>query len=186
MLDKTQENKNKERKIILLSQIKSDKKNYSRKGTIPKSEEGRNFRYELGLNKISNTNDEKIGNNLSKLDSMILYKDKIKNFQKKKDYSSSDMLTCSADCNDKTNDSRCFVNMKMKAKMNSASKGSSMLSKIIGLSNIKVKKKKAKKVTFKKNFVTYVDIESFKKYNMENFCFNANDKIEEKCTCFIF
>ena len=185
MLDKTLENKNKERKIILLSQIKSDKKSYSRKGTVPKSEERRNFRYELGLKKISNTNDENIGHNLGKLDSMIFYKDKIKNFQKKKDYSSSDMLTCSADCNDKTNDSRCLVNMKMKTKMNSTSKGS-MLSKIIGLSNIKVKKKKTKKVTFKKKFVTYVDIESFKKYNMENFCSNAKDKIEEKCTCFIF
>ena len=186
MLNKTQENKNREHKIILLSQIKSDKKSYSRKSTVPKSEERRNFPYELGLHKLSNTNDENIGHNLGKLDSMIFYKDKIKNFQKKRDYSTSDMLTCSVDCNDKTNDSRSFVNMKMKAKMNSASKGSSMLSKIIGLSKIKVKKKKAKKVTFKKKFVTYVDIESFKKYNMENFCFNANDKTEEKCTCFIF
>ena len=188
MLNLTQQNKNKEPKIIFLSKVKSDKKQYSRKNTtLPKSEEGRNFRYELGLNKISNTNDENIEHDHSKkIDSMILYKDKIKNFQKKRDNSSSDMLTCSADYNDKTNDNHYFTNMKMKSKMSGASKGSSMLNKIIGLNKIKIKKKKNKKVTFKKKLVTYVDIESYKKYNMETSRFNANDKLDEKCTCLSF
>ena len=47
----------------------------------------------------------------------------------------------------------------------------------------KIKKKK-KKVNFKRKFVTIIDIESFKKYNMENNC--LYDKAEAKCTCFVY
>ena len=106
---------------------------------------------------------------------------------KKKDYSSSDMITSSIDYNDKTTDSRSFfMNLKMKSKNNNSKNNSSMINKIIGLDKHKYKKKKIKKVSFKKELVTYIDIESFKKYNMENNCLNANDKAESKCTCLVF
>ena len=182
--------KNKDKKLLTFSKFEIGNK-ITRKNSLEKSEESRNFRYELEPNrKLSNTNDEKITNNVSRTsryDSMIFYKDKFKKLQKKKDYSSSDMITSSMDYNDKTTDSRSFVmNLKIKSKNNNSKNNSSMINKIIGLNKLKKKKKKIKKVSFKKVFVTYIDIESFKKYNMENNCLNAKDKAESKCTCLIF
>ena len=45
-------------------------------------------------------------------------------------------------------------------------------------------KAKKKKVNFKRKFVTVINIESYKKYNMENNC--LYDKAEAKCTCIVF
>ena len=72
--------------------------------------------------------------------------------------------------------------------MSSTSRGnSSMVNKIIGLNKVKGKKKNNKKVKFKKKFVSYIEIESFKKYNMENNSFNVNDnKTDTKCTYLMF
>ena len=188
MFNQSQNIKNKTQKIILLSQVKSDKKQFSRKNTFTKGDEKLNFLYELDFKNISHTNEENTEYNHPKLDSMILYKDKIKNFKKKKTYSTTDLLTSSDFFNDKTNDSYFFSNIKSKTKMSSTSRGnSSMVNKIIGLNKVKGKKKNNKKVKFKKKFVSYIEIESFKKYNMENNSFNVNDnKTDTKCTCLMF
>ena len=189
MLNESQDNiiKNKDKKLLTFSKFNIDNQ-ITRKNSLEKSEESRNFRYELEPNrKLSNTNDEKLTNNVSKYDSMIFYKDKFKKLQKNKNYSSSDMITSSMDYNDKTTDSRSFVmNLKVKSKNNNSKNNSSMVNKIIGLNKLKYKKKKMKKVSFKKVFVTYIDIESYKKYNMENYSLDAKDKAESKCTCIVF
>ena len=188
MLNESLDNiiKNKDKKFLTFSKFNRDK-HITRKNSFEKNGESRNFRYELDQNrKLSNTNDEKLTNNISRYDSMIFYKEKFKKLQKKKDYSSSDMVTSSMDYNDKTTDSRpFFMNLKVKTKNNSKNK-SSMINKIIGLNKLKNKKKKIKKVSFKKVFVTYIDIESFKQYNMDINCPNAKDKAESKCTCLVF
>ena len=189
MLNESQDNinKNKDKKYLTFSKFNMDNQ-ITRKNSLEKNEESRNFRYELESDrKLSNTNDEKLTNNISKYDSMIFYKDKFKKLQKKKEYFSSDLITNSMDYNDKTTDSHSFfMNLKVKSKNKNSKNNSSMINKIIGLNKLKYKKKKIKKVSFKKVFVTYIDIESFKKYNMENNCLNANDKAESKCTCLIF
>ena len=189
MLNESQDifNKNKNKKLLTYTNFNMGSK-IIRKNSFEKNEESRNFHYELAPNhKLSNTNDEKLTNNVSRYDSMIFYKDKFKKLQKKKDYSSSDMVTSSMDYNDKTTDSRSFfINLKVKTKNKNKKNNSSMVNKIIGLNTLKSKKKKIKKVSFKKIFVTYIDIESYKKYNMENYCLNAKDKAESKCTCIVF
>ena len=180
-------NKNKDKKLLTFSKFNVGDER-TRKNSLEKSEESRNFRYELEPNrKLSITNDEKITNNVSRYDSMIFLKDKFKKLPKKKEYSSSDMITSSMDYNDKTTESHSFfMNLKVKTKNNSQKNNTSMVNKIIGLNKLKFKKKKTKKVSFKKAFVTYIDIESYKKYYMENNGLNANDKAESKCTCLIF
>ena len=189
MLNESQDNinKNRNKKLLIFSKFNIGNQ-ITRKNSLEKTEESRNFGYELETNhKLSSTNDEKMPNNMSRCDSMIFYKDKFKKLQKKRDYSGSDMITSSIDYNDKTTDSHSFfINLKVKLKNNNSKNNSSMINKIIGLNKLKYKKKKIKKVSFKKEFVTYIDIESFKKYNMENNCLNANDKAESKCTCLVF
>lgn len=167
-------------------QLNSNKKRITSKNYRHKSEDRKIDRYDLGKSQISNSNDEKFGHNIAKCDSMVFYRDKIQKFQKRKQFSTSDMITTSIDFNDKTTERfPFFTNLKIKTKNNYSKGNSSMLNKIIGLNKIKYKKKKAKKVTYKKKFVTYIDVESYKKYNMENCCFNGNDKTETKCTCLI-
>ena len=189
MLNESQDNiyKNKDKKLLTFSKFNIGSKMII-KNNLEKKEESRNFCYELESNhKLSNTNDEKLPNNVSRYDSMIFSKDKFRKMQKKKDYSSSDMITSSMDYNDKTTDSHSFfMNLKVKTKNNNSRNNSSMINKVIGLNKLKYKKKKIKRVSFKKVFVTYIDIESFKKYNVENNCLNANDKEESKCTCLVY
>ena len=189
MLNESQDNinKNKDKKLLTFTNFNMGSQ-ITRKNSLEKNEESRNFRYELAPNhKLSNTNDEKLANNVSRYDSMIFYKDKFKKLPKKKDYSSSDMVTSSMDYNDKTTDSHSFfMNLKVKSKNNNSKNNTPMINKIIGLNKLKYKKKKMKKVSFKKVFVTYIDIESYKQYNMENYCLNAKDKAESKCTCIVF
>lgn len=47
--------------------------------------------------------------------------------------------------------------------------------------------KKKKRVNFSRNFVTIINVESYKKYNSENTCRDPfNQKADLKCTCIIF
>ena len=169
--------------------IKDEKLDSPRRNTRKRSvESSNNSRYDLEGGKFSKTTDVK---SMIKNDSMILYKDKLKNSQMniKKENSMSDLITNSIDYNnDKTTDSHSFFsNFKMKSKLpTSGGTGMSLAAKYKNINRIKIKKKKSKKVTFKKKFVTYVDVESYKQYNLENCCLNDNDKTETKCTCFIY
>ena len=160
--------------------------NNNQKNSNDKSDIKQNFRYDIKSNKIAHSIDEK--NTNYKCDSMILYQEKMKNFQlkNKKEYSSSELATTSLDFNDKASDSRSFFsNLKIKSKINKQKSSCIMLNKILGLDK-KEKKKQVKKVSFKKKFVSYIDIESYKKYYMENNGISANDKNETKCSCLSF
>ena len=185
--DKIENINNNNQKIFNFFKDKRDKKKISIRSSINKSETERNCAYELQSNRISNSIDER-GTNTN-IDSMVLIKEKMKNFQikNKKEYSSSDMLTSSMEYNDKNTDShQFFSNLKMKSKNNNSKGSSTMLSKIIGLDKKSKKKKKNKKVTFDQNLVNYINIESYKKYYIENDGLNANDKTETKCTCLVY
>ena len=185
--DKIENINDNNQKIFKFFQDKKDKKNLSIKSKINKCETDRNFAYDLQPNRHSNSIDERRNN--SKLDSMDLIREKMKNFQlkNKKEFSSSDMLTSSLEYNDKTTDShQFFSSLKIKSKRNNSKGSNKMLNKIIGLDK-KLKKKKAqKKVTFDTNFVNYINIESYKKYYIENNGLDAKDKTETKCTCLIY
>ena len=160
--------------------------NNNQKNSNDKSDIKQNFRYDIKSNKIAHSIDEK--NTNYKCDSMILYQEKMKNFQlkNKKEYSSSELATTSLDFNDKASDSRSFFSsLKIKSKINKQKSSCIMLNKILGLDK-KEKKKQVKKVSFKKKFVSYIDIESYKKYYMENNGISANDKSETKCSCLSF
>jgi hypothetical protein len=145
-------------------------------------------RYEIKEDQPLKNYEIKTSKTLVQADSMILYKNRIKNIQmkNKKEKDSSDIF--SLDCNEKTSDTHSLLNnLKMKSKIPTGKGLNSSLGNNEGGGNkMKLKKKKAKKVTFKKKFVSYVDIESYKKYNVDNSIFNDNNKTETKCSCEIF
>ena len=182
----------KNQNILKKIQIRDEKLDTPRRNSRKRSvETSNNSRYDLDGGKISKTTDEKSMRSMVKNDSMILYKDRLKNSQNsiKKENSMSDLITNSIDYNnDKATDNHSFFpNLKMKSKLpTSGGVGISLATKYKNINKIKIKKKKPKKVTFKKKFVIYVDIESYKQYNLENCCLNDNDKTETKCTCFIY
>ena len=72
-------------------------------------------------------------------------------------------------------------NLKSK-KSKSVNKSSNSASKEISHNNINSKFKTIKKVNFKQNFVSIIEIESYKKYNVNNYL-NTNCV---NCSCYIF
>ena len=178
-------NVNQNQNYILLKNIKNkfNKKNNSNI---------RNFAYVMDGSRLSSTGEEKFSINNIKNDSMILYHEKIKDVHRKnkRELSASEIITNANDNNEQYKDIVSILsNSKMKSKVHHPSRPYSSLmdSKYIKLNKIKIgKKRKAKKVTFKKNFTEVVDVESYKKYNLENNNISHTDKSNTKCTCFIF
>lgn len=148
-----------------------------------------NYRYDLENGKLSSTCEEKVSNENPKIDSMTLYKNKLKKLEKnnKREYSASEIMMTTKDDNEKNTDNNPILSkMKMVSKVSSSKELDSLMNnKFINLRSIKINKKRAKKVTFKKNFVNIVEIESYKKYNIDN-NLTPNDKADTKCTCLIF
>ena len=148
-----------------------------------------NYRYDLENGKLSSTCEEKVSNENPKIDSMTLYKNKLKRLEKnnKREYSASEIMMTTKDDNEKNTDNNPILSkMKMVSKVSSSKELDSLMNnKFINLRSIKINKKRAKKVTFKKNFVNIVEIESYKKYNIDN-NLTPNDKADTKCTCLIF
>ena len=148
-----------------------------------------NYRYDLENGKLSSTCEEKVSNENPKIDSMTLYKNKLKRLEKnnKREYSASEIMMTTKDDNEKNTDNNPILSkMKMVSKVSSSKELDSLMNnKFINLRSIKINKKRIKKVTFKKNFVNIVEIESYKKYNIDN-NLTPNDKADTKCTCLIF
>ena len=148
-----------------------------------------NYRYDLENGKLSSTCEEKVSNENPKIDSMTLYKNKLKKLEKnnKREYSASEIMMTTKDDNEKNTDNNPILSkMKMVSKVSSSKELDSLMNnKFINLRSIKINKKRAKKVTFKKSFVNIVEIESYKKYNIDN-NLTPNDKADTKCTCLIF
>jgi hypothetical protein len=163
---------------------------YQKKISPKGSDDTRKYRYELETNKLSSTCDEKMPNNNSKNDSMILYRDKLKKFQRKnrREFSESEIMMSSEKINDKNTDNYSYISMgKLKSKYPTSRQINSLnINKFVNISKLKIgKKDKKKKVTFKKAFATIIEVESFKKYNVENNMLNKSQKDSTKCTCSI-
>ena len=112
----------KNQNIIKKIQIRDEKLDTPRRNSRKRSvETSNNSRYDLDGGKVSKTTDEKSMRSMVKNDSMILYKDRLKNSQNsiKKENSMSDLITNSIDYNnDKATDSHSFFpNLKMKSKL---------------------------------------------------------------------
>ena len=156
-----------------------------------RSEDEKNYKFDFERGKLIYFNDDKnIYDDIRKNDSIILYRERIRRFnhRAKRDNSVSDMIISEFEPNEEDSDNRTLNNNSRNIlyspipKFQSPSKRTpSSMNDMNFRRRIKTKKKK---VNFKRKFVTIIDIESYKKYNMENNC--LNDKAEAKCTCLIY
>ena len=159
-----------------------------------RSEDEKNYRYDFEKGKLIYLNDDKnTYNDIRKNDSIILYRERERirrfNHRAKRDNSISDMIISEIEQNEEESENRTVNNNNNKnilyspiPKFKSPSKRALSSMNVMSFGR-KIKAKK-KKVNFKRKFVTIIDIESFKKYNMENNC--LNDKAEAKCTCLVY
>ena len=158
-----------------------------------RSEDEKNYKYDFERGKLIYFNDDKNSyNDIRKNDSIILYRERMRRFNHrvKRDNSISDMIISEIEPNEEDNDNRTINNNNNSRnilcspipKYKSPSRRT--LSSMNVMSFARKKKAKKKKVNFKRKFVTIIDIESFKKYNMENNC--LYDKAEAKCTCLVY
>ena len=178
MIDKREKNNNKlKEETIIFPNI-----NHSRN----KSEDLKNFQVDTDGNKLTSTGEDK--NSIYELkDESKLFKEKFE--KKNKNQSNNETFMNTIDNIDKntSNNLSSSFSAKMKSKIPSSRELSSlMFKKYINMNNINsTKKKKIKKVTFKKKFVDIIEIESYKKYNLEN-DFNSDYKTDTKCSCIVF
>ena len=179
----------KDKNFLNLMKLKDESKEISRKKSSKKSVESDFSRYDIEDEEPFKNNEEKTSRNIGPADSMQIYNNKIKALpiNEKKDNSSSEII--SIDGNEKISDNHHLYTNKNKVKVPPV-QGINTSSKIIKKgekNNGKNKeKKKKKKVTFKKKFVSYIDVESYKKYNMDNSILNDNNKADTKCSCVIY
>ena len=148
-------------------------------------EDDNNFLYErpklFALNEEKNTYDD-----MKKNDSILLYRERFRryNHRNRKDNSISDMIISDIQPIEESNETRSiYSNRNMNSptiKMTPTSRGLSSLN----IGNFSKKRLRKKKVNFKRKFVTIINIESYKKYNLENNC--LNDKAHANCTCLIY
>ena len=155
------------------------------------SEDEKNYKFDFERGKLIYFNDDKnIYDDIRKNDSIILYRERMRRFnhRAKRDNSISDMIISEIEPNEDDTDNRTINNNSRKILCSPIQKFKSPSKRTLSSMNVmsfarKIKAKK-KKVNFKRKFVTIIDIESYKKYNMENNCFN--DKAEAKCTCLVY
>ena len=156
-----------------------------------RSEDEKNYKFDFERGKLLYFNEDKnTYNDMRKNDSIILYRERMHRFnhRAKRDNSISDMIISEIEPNEESSDNRTINNNSRKILCSPIQKFKSPSKRTLSSMNVmsfarKIKAKK-KKVNFKRKFVTIIDIESYKKYNMENNCFN--DKAEAKCTCLVY
>jgi hypothetical protein len=156
-----------------------------------RSEDEKNYKFDFERGKLLYFNEDKnTYNDMRKNDSIILYRERMRRFnhRPKRDNSISDMIISEIEPNEESSDNRTINNNSRKILCSPIQKFKSPSKRTLSSMNVmsfarKIKAKK-KKVNFKRKFVTIIDIESYKKYNMENNCFN--DKAEAKCTCLVY
>ena len=156
-----------------------------------RSEDEKNYKYDFERGKLIYFNDDKNLYNDKNNDSIILYRERMHRFnhRAKRDNSISDMIISEIEPNEEDTDNRTINNNSSRnilcspiQKFRTPSKRA--LSSMNVMSFARKIKTKKKKVHFKRKFVTIIDIESFKKYNIQNNCFY--DKAEAKCTCLVY
>ena len=101
--------------------------------------------------------------------------------QRVKRNNETDFIISDIDPKDEASDSRTLYNGKPKERGNSFKRGNSL----IRLNSLKknINRFKKKKVSFKNKFVNVVEVESYKKYNLND---ELYDRADAKCTCFIY
>ena len=176
--------KNEENKSNPITHVKfSDDNNCNSKENdiTRKNSSTNNNRYNIMLSKIKNEEKKKF----VRKDSMVLYRNsQLKN---KKINSSSEMLTSSLEYNEKTSDSRSILpNLVMKTKKPLKHRISTIITNNNLTLNKTNQKKKVKKVAFKKNFETVIEVESYKKYYIDSELTNLQNKSDNKCSCSCF
>ena len=154
-------------------------KNHSRN----KIEDLNNFQADTNGYRLTSTGEDKSSNFNSKEDLMLFQN---KNEKKNNQYNNETFMN-TVDNIDKNTSNNLSSSAKMKSKIPSSRALSSLIfNKYINMNNINnTKKKKIKKVTFKKKLVDVIEIESFKKYNLEN-DFNPDNKTDTKCSCIVY
>ena len=158
-----------------------------------RSEDEKNYNYDFERGKLIYNNDNiYLNNDLKKNDSMILYRERERmrrfNHRVKRDNSISDMIISEIEQKEEESENRTINDNNKNILCSPIPKFKSPTNRALSSMNVmnfgrRIRAKK-KKVNFKRKFVTIINIESFKKYNMENNCFN--DKAEAKCTCLIY
>ena len=151
----------------------------------------KNYRYKLYEENSSKTYKGNLTHILIKNNSMILYKNNIKQFQtnNNKDNEPSKLIPSSVDGNERTSDSVSMLsNLRSKSNVPTyqTERTNTTFNKYAIINKIKLRKNKVKKVTFKKQFIIYVDIENYKKYNLKNCYLSSSDKAQAKCSCMIY
>jgi hypothetical protein len=183
------QNSPKNKNYLNLMKQNDESKEISRKRSSKKNIANDFSRYDIEEEQAFKNNEEKTSRSIGPADSMQIYKSKIKalTMKVKKDNSSSDII--SIDGNEKISDSHHFSTNKNKVKVPPVpgiNTSSIIINKGEKNTGKNKAKKKKKKVTFKKKFVSYIDVESYKKYNMDNCIFNDNNKADAKCACVIY
>ena len=183
------QNSSKNKNFLNLMKLNDESKEISRKRSSKKSIANDFPRYDIEEEQTFKNNEEKTSRSIGPAYSMQIYKNKIKalSIKVKKDNSSSDII--SIDGNEKISDRHHFLTNKNKVKVPPVPgifTSSIIINKGEKNTGKNKAKKKKKKVTFKKKFVSYVDVESYKKYNMDNCIFNDNNKADSKCACVIY
>ena len=167
-----------------IKDINFKNKNHSRN----KSEDLRNYQVDTNGFKLSSTGEDKSSNFNSKDDS-VLFQDKYEKKNKIQYNNETFMNTIDNIDKSTSNNLSSTSNAKMKSKIQSLrSLSSLMCSKYINMNMNNMnstKKKKIKKVTFKKKIFEVIEIESYKKYNLDN-GFNPDYKTDTKCSCIIY
>ena len=169
-----------------IKEINFKNKNHSRN----KSEDLNNYQVDTNGYKLSSTGEDKSSNFNSK-DDLVLFQDKYEKKNKTQNNNETFMNTMDNMDKSTSNNVSSSSSAKTKTKIQSSRALSSlMFSKYININmninNIKgTKKKKIKKVTFKKKIFEVIEIESFKKYNLDN-GFNPDYKTDTKCSCIIY
>ena len=156
-----------------------------------RSEDEKNYKFDFDRGNIIYLNDDKNTiNDMKNNDSIVLYRERFHRFNHRaiRDNSITDMIISEIEQNEEKSDNRTINNNSKNILQSPIPKFKSPTNKDLSSMNVmnfgRRKKLRKKKVNFKRKFVTIIDIESFKKYNMENNC--LNDKAEAKCTCLVY
>ena len=152
-------------------------KSPNRRDAYRKKSEDKCIHYDLEKEKLVFQTKNKIYD-LKNADSLNLIERRRNYSQKVKRNNETDFIISDIDPNE-ASDSRTLYNGKPKER--DLKRGNSL----IHLNSLKRNKNrfKKKKVTFKNKFVDVIEVECFKKYNLNEHLY---DRAEAKCSCFIY
>ena len=156
-------------------------KSPNRGSVLRKKSEEKLYHYDLENEQLVFQTKNKIYD-IKKADSLSVLEGRRRGYsQRVKRNNETDFIISDIDPKDEASDSRTLYNGKPKQKGYSFKRGNSL----IRLNSLKrnTNRFKKKKVTFKNRFVNVIEVESYKKYNLNE---ELYDRADAKCTCFIY